>query len=79
MEVGLHTASLTDTSECASVLTCVCAFLHTFLSASVLIIRLRKYCGGGICVDVCARGFVCVDGGGGKHHCGRQADGDGNE
>lgn len=75
MEVGLHTASRTDTSECASVR----ALLHTFLSASVLVIRPRKYCGGGICVDVCARGFVCVDGGGGKHHCGRQADGDGNE
>lgn len=67
----------------------MCVRLHAILSASVFIIRLGRHCGGGIwvCVEVCAR--VCVQNlrvcewlGGrddGEHHCGRQADGDGNE
>ena len=62
---------LFHTAGAADVCVCVCVPLHGFLSASVFIIRLREALRGwdlgGVCVCVCV------------YHCGRQADGDGNE
>lgn len=82
MDVGLHTASATDESVCASARTCVCAFAHNSHNKTMEVLRGWNLGAVWMSVLLCvcvACVCVCVVGGGGKHHCGRQADGDGNE